>query len=87
MNKDPKLILDPVERSIAELLNSLKINYIHDSEKGSGNLDFYLPDHDLHIECKAFYSERIIKQIKDKRNVIVVQGYKSADFLRDLLKN
>ena len=44
-----------------------------------------LPDHDLYIECKAFYSERIIKQIKDKRNVIVIQGYESANFLKDLL--
>jgi hypothetical protein len=88
MKKDPKTITDPVEKPIAEALLQMGVNYIHEGEKGNdSNLDFYLPDHDVYIECKAFYSDRVINQIKDKRNVILVQGYDSANLLKKLLLN
>lgn len=85
MNTDPNKITDPIERPIAEALLKIGVNYIHDSEKGGKtNLDFYLPDYDVYIECKAFYSDRAIRQIKDKRNVILVQGYDAANLLKKL---
>jgi len=78
-------ITNPVEKPIAEILESHCLEYEHDNVKSS-NLDFYIPSFDIYIECKAFYSDRIIRQIKDKGNVIVVQGEESAKFLKTLLQ-
>lgn len=79
-------IEDLVEKPIAQMLERLGIEYEHDNIKSSG-LDFYLPSYDIYIECKQFFSERIYRQTRDKRNVIVVQGQDSATFLEQILAN
>lgn len=71
-------IQDPIERRVAEVLDSAGVRYVHERENPEQRLDFYLPDFDIFIECKAYNSSRLEQQIKEK-DVIVVQGRKAAD--------
>lgn len=65
---------DATERLLAEALDRAGIAYVHESERPSIGLDFYLPDLDLYIEVKRFHSARISKQMSKHENVIVIQG-------------
>lgn len=67
---------DPVEQPIADALDIAGIRY----ERGKP-LDFFLPELDLHIECKQFYSDRAVRQLATRPNVILVQGVQAAKFL------
>lgn len=67
---------DPVEQPIADALDIAGIRYERDKP-----LDFFLPELGLHIECKQFYSERAVRQLEGKRDVILVQGVEAAKFL------
>lgn len=76
--KNSQPIRDPVESAVACALDSAGVKYVHESQDKSIGLDFYLPDHDCYIECKAYHTPRTAKQVEDKQ-VILVQGYKAAD--------
>lgn len=78
---------DHLEKQLAEALENSGIEYIHESEKGNQNLDFYLPYFDLYIEVKQYHSDRISKQMSSKDNVIAIQGIKSVNFLINVLKS
>lgn len=80
-------IKDNLEKSIAEILTSKGIRFIHESYSNGVNqrLDFFLPDHYVYIEVKKFHSDRIIEQLKSQENVIVIQGRKSIEFLKKIL--
>lgn len=79
---------DFLEESLGESLNGKGIEFIHESEiKTEPVLDFHLPEHDIHIEIKQFYSDRIIKQLQSKQNVIVLQGRKAVDFFNKLISS
>lgn len=79
---------DDLEKKVAEILDSIQIEYVHESEiKHKPILDFYLPKYDIYIEVKKFYSERAIRQLSGKDNVILIQGIESVKFIQQLLIN
>ncbi len=80
-----KLFNDPVENSVANALALAGIKYTHESQNKKQSLDFFLPDYDCYIECKAFHTERTGPQIHGKQ-VILIQGYRAAGALVAILK-
>jgi hypothetical protein len=76
---------DPVERIIADALDSQRIRYVRDGEGETKALDFYLPDFDVYLEVKRFHTRRIAEQTSRVENVIVVQGIKAAQFFAGCL--
>lgn len=76
------MIADPVERIIAEALTAKGIRFIHDGHGATTekNLDFYLPDYDVYIECKQAHSDRSSEQLKRHPNIILIQGMEAARF-------
>lgn len=60
---------DPVEAEVFDYLDGLV-------ERPDNGLDFYLPEFDLYVECKRFYTPRIAEQLSrvPEEKVIVVQG-------------
>lgn len=80
-------IPDPMEKLIAEALDSVGIRYVRDAYgNGAVGLDFYLPDSNLHIEVKRFHSDRIADQITRAANVIVAQGEVAVWHLANLIR-
>jgi len=77
--------VDHLEKQIAEVLDSLGIDFVHESEDKYQGLDFYLPKYDVYIEVKQFHTSRISKQMESEDNVIVLQGRKSVELLKALL--
>jgi len=69
---------DPVEILIANGLDKAGIEYV--SPCKNTRLDFYIPDHDIYIECKRFHSDRISEQMSRVENVIAIQGMEAAEF-------
>lgn len=69
-------ISDPVERVIAYALSDVGLKFIHGGPHPA--LDFYLPDFDLHIECKRASTPRIAEQMSRFDRVIVVQSLEAA---------
>lgn len=65
---------DPMEKIIAVALDTAGISHT----KSAVDLDFYLPEFDVHIECKRFHSPRISQQMERADNVIVLQGEKAV---------
>lgn len=80
------MIADPVEKDIAYALTLAGVRYIHEADNKEQNLDFYLPDFGCYIECKAYHTNRTERQIEGKQ-VILVQGYKSAKALIAILQS
>jgi hypothetical protein len=76
---------DELEEQVAVILDKKGINYIHESENKSQILDFYLPDYDIFIEVKRFYTERVVRQLDSQENIIFIQGIKSINFLKKIL--
>ena len=74
---------DHLEAEIGALLTERGIRFIHESQGAA--LDFYLPDYDIYLEVKQFYSERVIKQLALHDNVILIQGRRSIAVVRALL--
>ena len=74
-------ISDPIERIIAEALDGAGISFVA-NEKG---LDFYLPDHGIHIEGKQFYSERAVRQMAAVESAILIQGRRAAVAFRAMI--
>lgn len=79
-------ITDPVEQVIARALAYKGIEFVHDSQENTRNLDFYLPVHDVYIECKRFHSQRLNEQMSRANNVIAIQGMKAAVLFAKMLE-
>lgn len=77
-----------LEKDVADILNELKINFVHEHEKNGvqQRLDFYLPDYDVYIEVKNAYTERVKSQLASQKNVILIQGGGCVKFLAEILK-
>jgi len=88
MSKERKIhYTDFLEASLGKTLETNGVDFTHESEvKHEPVIDFYLPDHDIYIEVKQFYSDRIIKQLQSQQNVIVIQGRKAVDFFNKHFK-
>lgn len=76
---------DHLEKKVAQALDDVEIEFIHESENKEQVLDFYLPFFDVFIEVKQFHTDRISKQMSSKDNVIAVQGTKSVNLLVTML--
>ena len=77
---------DPVEEIVEIALNDAGIGYVRaERMRDMPNLDFYLPDHGIYIECKRFSTPRTAEQIEDVNNVILLQGLEAAYFFAALL--
>lgn len=76
---------DHLEQRVAEALDEVGIEFIHESEDKEQALDFYLPCFDVYIEIKQFHADRISRQMLSKDNVIAVQGMKSVNLLVGIL--
>jgi hypothetical protein len=77
---------DNLEKEIAELLDIMKINYIHESVNNGSSLDFYLPDFNVYIEVKQFHTDRSLRQLVSRDNIILIQGKGSVEFLKAIIK-
>ncbi|WP_322884154.1 hypothetical protein U8C35_06385 [Sinorhizobium medicae] len=81
----------PEEALISQALIDAGIAF----ERGVKNLDFYLPDYDLHIESKGGGckpntqgGEKVLKQLSRADNVVLVKGYEGTkSFLRLIAKH
>jgi hypothetical protein len=83
-NNMKKLIIqDPLDQQVMDALDKIGVEYVHETQGAA--LDFYLPTFDIHIECKAFHTDRINKQLRDNPNVIVIQSLKAAHAFYSLL--
>ncbi len=79
---------DPVERVIFEALVDTNTQFIMNaSVSGGRTIDFYIPQHDLYIECKRFPSDRVIFQIEGVANAIVIQGIQAAYVFAHMIRN
>lgn len=84
-------INDPVEKIVADAFDASGISYIHEAQKHlhgmrhSPCLDFYLPDYDIMIECKASHTERSNRQLADHRKVILIQSREAAEAFAAML--
>jgi len=76
----------PLERRIAAALDKAGIEYVRESAPQAANLDFYLTQQSVHIEVKAFHSERISRQMARVPYCIAVQGKEAADWLASLIE-
>ena len=77
-------IADPIECMVAAALDAAGVTYIQG--RANGDPDFILPDLGLEIECKQFYSERAVRQLAGKENIILVQGRTAAAGLLTMMK-
>jgi len=77
MNKN---ITNSLELKVANFLSENKISFLHENENKSQKLDFYLPDFDVYIEVKKFFSQRSENQLAEHDNIILLQGKKAVDF-------
>ena len=66
-------ISDPCEEIVAAALDTAGVSYRRDDP-----LDFECDDLGIAIEVKQFFAPRIIDQIRDRPNVIVIQGRGAA---------
>lgn len=78
-------ITDPVERIIADALDHAGISWVGDRDPRAAKLDFYLPDHDTHIEVKQFHTPRSIPQIERSGSVILIVGKKAARAFAEMI--
>lgn len=69
---------DPMELIIADGLHRAGVRFVHESDNKDQNLDFWLPDSGIYIECKQFPTDRTSAQIAPFSDVIVIQGRAAA---------
>lgn len=77
---------DDLEKIVAEALSENSIEFTHESENKDQQLDFYLPDYDVYIEVKRYHSDRVLKQLKSKDCVILIQGKDAVQFFKLITK-
>lgn len=71
---------DPVEDEVQTILTDLGIQFHRDVH----DLDFWLPHQSLYIECKRFFTPRVVSQMTRAENVIVVQGLGTFSVLAEM---
>jgi len=79
----------PLEEMVAEALREAGIDFRREGDRGLPTLmlDFYLPDFDVYIEVKGGHTQRVLRQLASKPNVIVAQGQTSVKFLAECLRS
>lgn len=71
---------DPIERTVYEALTRAGVR-VEAPHHGS---DFILQDYGIEIECKAYFTERIIRQMNGKK-IIVIQSREAAEAFAKLI--
>ncbi len=87
LDRQPTL-RDPMEREIEKALIDAGVRY--ETDAGGANesrLDFHLPDFDISIEMKRFYTARTGEQMARAPNVIVAQGERAIRFLAAAIRS
>jgi len=83
----PLSTTDPMERLVERALQRAGILYEPDRDgRNPVGLDFYLPDHDVHIEVKRMHTGRVAEQMSRAPNVIVAQGEAGVRFLAQAIE-
>jgi hypothetical protein len=77
-----ELSTDPIEAIIQKALDGAGVHYRRGVAHGEA--DFILNE-GINIECKAYYTERAIRQLADKPNTILVQGMGAAIMFASLI--
>jgi len=83
----------PVEKLVRDALIRAGVEFKYETdfspeERQAGVLDFYLPESDTWIECKQFHADRVVNQLRDRENVILIQGMDAARaFFRLLVRH
>lgn len=75
---------DPLEAGVERWLIGAGIKYRRADDMKT-RLDFFLPDHNVYIECKRFETPRTNDQLQRATDIIVVQGGASLRFLQSLI--
>src|ERR1700761_8219950 len=90
-NSKPEMHFDktssPLEYLLEDLLVEMEIVYTIPETMG-GRLDFYLPDHDVYIECKHYACDRMVEQVNslgNKPNAIILIGEPAVKFFVSIL--
>lgn len=78
-------ISDFLEQAVADILTEKNISFIHESQNNGSTLDFFLPDYNIYVEVKQYHTDRVLTQLREQENVILIQGKKSVEFLKKLL--
>lgn len=81
MPKPKPRTIDPVEEVIAQALEKKGVAFVRDFN----GLDFFLPAHELYIECKRFHTARITDQMARVPNIIAIQGLDAAKVFAALI--
>lgn len=76
---------DPMEAIITRALTNAGISFVTERDSRAMGLDFFLPDHNVHIEVKQFHSARISGQMAKAENVIAIQGLAAAIFFEAVI--
>jgi hypothetical protein len=74
------MMSDPVEDEVQTILTDLGVQFQRDVR----DLDFWLPKHSLYIECKRFFTPRVVGQMTRAENVVVVQGLGTFSVLAEM---
>jgi|GEM_PF-6563015 len=80
---------DPVELIVADALDYVGYAYDREVAHPDGRdrrIDFYVPALDLYIECKAMPTPRILNQLGEQTNIIVICGMRAAIGFSTLIK-
>jgi len=70
---------DPIEKIVADALDAAGVKYRHDDP-----LDFECGG--FSIEVKQFHSERAIRQLAGREDVILIQGRAAAEAFARLVR-
>lgn len=80
-------IRDPMEQLIEGALYGTGVEFLTEfDDENTANLDFYLPEHGVHIEVKRFHTPRVTAQMSRAENVIFAQGEKAVMLLSKLIQ-
>lgn len=70
-------ISNSLELEVANVLTDNGIEFIHESQLPGQSLDFFLPQFNVYLEVKEYYSERSSKQLQRSDDIILIQGKKA----------
>lgn len=84
----PPPLKDPLEVMVEAALSHARVRFKREGESHEGSrieLDFYLPDFDTYIECKAYHTPRTCIMLEKTPRVIVVQSLAAANAFAALI--
>lgn len=77
---------DPMEDLVRNALSRAAVDFVDERHPDAQRLDFFLTEHEVHIEVKRLHSPRIAEQMSRVPNVIAAQGEVAVRYLAELIK-